>query len=128
MTSRRTAGRFQLIVLTMCSAAVALVLAGGAAAAGPAGHAALTCKAPKYPGSGYFTSLTVEGTGCSTGQKLALAYYRCRTKSGPRGRCKKPVLGFRCRETRNSIPTEINARVSCKSGAKRVVHTYQQNL
>jgi hypothetical protein len=128
MSPRRTAGRYQLFALTVCSAAVALVLAGSAVAASTIGHAARTCSAPKYPGSGYFTSLTVEGVGCSTGKKLALSYYRCRTKSGPAGRCKKRVLGYSCRETRNSIPTEINARVRCKSGGKRVVHTYQQNL
>jgi len=27
-----------------------------------------------------------------------------------------------------SIPTELDARVTCKRGAKRVIHSYQQNL
>jgi hypothetical protein len=121
-------GRYRPIALTACAAVAALVLAGSALGAGPHAGATKTCPAPKYPGSGYFTSLSVSGTGCSTGRRLALAYYRCRTKSGPKGRCTRRVNGFKCSETRNSIPTEINARVRCKSGGKRVVHTYQQNL
>jgi hypothetical protein len=121
-------GRYRVIALTACAAIAALVLAGSALGAGPLAGATKTCPAPKYPGSGYFTSLSVSGTGCSTGRRLALAYYRCRTKSGPKGRCTRRVNGFKCSETRNSIPTEINARVRCKSGGKRVIHTYQQNL
>jgi hypothetical protein len=83
---------------------------------------------PKYPGLGYFTSLTVTGVNCATGTKLALAYYRCRTRSGPSGRCRQRVLGFGCSERRNSIPTEIDGRVTCRRQHGLVVHTYQQNL
>jgi hypothetical protein len=38
------------------------------------------------------------------------------------------VLRYRCTEHRNSIPTEIDARVTCKRGHRVVIHTYQQNL
>jgi hypothetical protein len=106
--------------------AFALVAATGTAASPPA-HAARTCSPPKYPGLGYFTSLTVRHVSCSTGKKVALAYYRCRTRSGPAGRCHSRVLGYTCREKRNSIPTEIDARVTCKRGSRLVVHTYQQD-
>jgi hypothetical protein len=96
----------------------------------PAGAASPTriCDEPKYPGEGYFTSLTVKGVRCATGSKLALAYYRCRIRAGGRqGRCTRTVLGYRCTEKRNAIPTEINARVTCKRRGQTVVHTYQQN-
>ena len=93
---------------------------------------AKTCKNPKYPGEGYFTSLTVKGGAtCSNGKTLALAYYKCRTDDGadPAGKCTAArVLKYKCKETRNQIPTEIQARVTCTRGERRVVHTYQQDL
>jgi hypothetical protein len=93
---------------------------------GPA-RAATTCRAGKYPGSGYFTSLKVTHTSCSTGRKLEVAYYHCRLRHGVKGRCTSRVMGYRCKEVRNSIPTEIDARVTCTSGSRKIVHTYQQN-
>jgi hypothetical protein len=101
-------------------------LAASGAGASPA-RAAKTCKPPKYPGSGYFTSLEVTRVSCTTGRKLALAYYRCRTESGPAGKCHRRVLRYQCKERRVTIPTEIDARVTCRRGARKVVHTYQQN-
>lgn len=87
-----------------------------------------TCRPPRYPGLGYFTSLTVTHVSCATGVRIAIHYYRCRLRQGGvRGRCSGGVDGFRCRETRVSIPTEIDARVTCKRGRTTVVHTYQQN-
>jgi len=92
-------------------------------------HATRTCSPPHYPGQGYFTSLTVKKTTCKFGRKLALAYYRCRTKAGPAGRCHRArVLRYKCSEVRNRIPTELDGRVTCKRGHRRVVHTYQQDL
>ena len=107
------------LLLFALAAALSLVIA-------PAAHAK-TCSAPKYPGSGYFTSLTVKGTSCATGRKLARAYYRCRTRSGRKGRCHRRVLRYSCRERRQTIPTEIDGKVTCRRGARRIVHTYQQN-
>jgi len=106
---------------------LALLALGLALAAAPAASAK-ACSPPKYPGNGYFTSLSVKNTTCSTGRKLALAYYRCRTENGKAGRCKRRVMRYRCTETRTKIATEINGRVTCKRGTKRIVHTYQQNL
>jgi len=100
----------------------------GSAAARPAAATTHTCSPPAYPSTGYFTSLQVTGTSCTAGRKLALAYFKCRTKGGNLGGvCHGPVLGFTCRELRNSIPTEIDARVTCKRKGEVVVHTYQQN-
>jgi hypothetical protein len=105
------------------------IIAAPVAAGSPAARAARVCTPPDYPGSGYFTSLTVKHVGCSTGRKLAVAYYRCRIENGGRdGRCNRRVMRYRCTEVRNRIATEIDARVRCRRGIKRIIHTYQQNL
>jgi hypothetical protein len=109
------------------AAGFAVSATASAAPAAPQARAARSCSVPKYPGSGYFTSLKVSRVGCATGRRLALAYYRCRTRSGLKGRCRRTVLGFSCTETRQSIPTEFDARVRCRRNAQRVIHTYQQD-
>ena len=115
-----------------CLALVLLAVGSSAArplpGAAPAAHLARVCVPPEYPGSGYFTSLTVRRVTCRTGRKVTLAHYRCRTASGPAGRCGHRVLKFRCREHRESIPTEIDSRVTCTRDTRKVVYTYQQNL
>ena len=94
----------------------------------PTAHPPRTCPLPTYPGLGYFTSLSVSGTTCATGKKVAIAYYHCRLKhGGVKGRCPGGVLGFRCSVVSDSIPTEIDARVTCTYKHETVVHTYQQD-
>jgi hypothetical protein len=130
-TSRpsRLAGRSISFPGAISAAAVAagLLLSAMPAAAQPAARAARTCSAPRYPGLGYFTSLTVTNTDCATGDKLIVAYYKCRTRSGKSGTCHSRVLGYACHEKRNSIPTEFDARVTCTSGNRTIVHTFQQD-
>jgi hypothetical protein len=123
---RRARGPFSL---SACLAMLLLVsaLGVGAAGASPMAGLARTCKPPAYPGVGYFTSLTVSGTSCATGSKVALEYHHCRLRHGIAGHCSGGVLGFRCSEKRNTIPTEIAARVTCTRGRETVVHTYQQD-
>lgn len=123
-----------LLRLTRSFMGLVIVVGGclGLAAAAPAvtrpvANAARTCSAPAYPGSGYFTSLSVSHTSCATGRKVARAWYFCRIAHGPAGRCHRRVLGYSCHETRQSIPTEIDARVRCRRGVRRVTHTYQQD-
>src|SRR5580700_6679638 len=107
-TRRRFIRGGGMLAVVMAIAALATAAwAGGPAGASPFARAGRTCSVPRYPGLGYFTSLTVTGTSCATGDKLAIAYYKCRTRSGPAGRCTSSVLGFTCHEQRNSIPTEI---------------------
>jgi hypothetical protein len=115
-----------LAALALISA-TALVPALPAAGHGPVAHPAKSCTVPKYPGTGYFTSLTVKRVSCATGRAVALAYYRCRTRNGPAGHCHRRVLHYSCHEHRNTIPTEIDARVTCRRGGRTVVHTYQQD-
>src|SRR4051812_33466616 len=87
----------------------AWLLAGAQAGASRVeAQAARACSTPEYPGSGYFTSLTVRRTTCATGRKVALAHYRCRTRTGRAGRCHQRVRGYSCRERRNTIPTELD--------------------
>jgi hypothetical protein len=117
----------RVLLLLILSLATAAALSA-TAAAGPTADAAGRCKSPRYPGSGYFTSLSVRHASCRTGRRVALGYYHCRLRHGRRGRCRSRVRGFRCSERRTSIPTEIDARVSCRRGGAKVVHTYQQNL
>lgn len=122
--------RLRAAAVVAVVAAAVPVVAGGATSAGaaqPTAHAARSCATPKYPGVGYFTSLSVSHTSCATGRKLVIAYYKCRTKHGKTGRC-SGVMGYTCTEKRMSIPTELDARVTCKNGAKVVKHTYQQDL
>jgi hypothetical protein len=104
---------------------VAAVLAAVAFTAAPA--SAATCTPPAYPGNGSITSLSVTKVSCTTGKKVALAYYKCRTKTGPTGRCVSKVLGYACIEQRTTTAAGINAKVTCKNKKKRVVHAYQQN-
>ncbi len=123
-----TAVRAALLAL-LCGGALFAASAGADASGGVRVQAttARTCSVPKYPGLGYFTTLSVSGTSCATGDKVAFAYYRCRLQHGKAGICHTKVLGFSCREQRNSIPTEIEARVTCRKGSETVVHTYQQD-
>ena len=96
-------------------------------AAAPAAASAASCTPPKYPGSGYFTSLKVTKVSCSTGKSVALAFHKCRTKHGISGRCVSKVKGYACRETRQTISTEIDGKVTCTYGSRKVSLTYQQN-
>ena len=120
--------RRHLVIAGVILALAAPAAAPTVASAQPQADAAGRCKSPKYPGSGYFTSLSVRGVSCRTGRRVALGYYRCRVRGGKRGRCRTRVRRFRCSERRYSIPTELNARVTCRRGRAKVVHTYQQNL
>jgi hypothetical protein len=123
--SRARNGALALAAAT-CLAGVQAVAPATAAPA----HAARACSAPKYPGSGYFTSLRVSHTSCGTGRKVAVAHYHCRRHHGVRGRCHHRVRHFRCREHRPSsgrISTQYSSRVTCTRGSRKVVFVYQQN-
>lgn len=115
------------LALVALLAAVAIALLAGA----PTAHAR-SCAQSRLPGgNGYITSLDVTKVSCKKGRQVALAYYRCRREKGKTGRCTRKVSGYGCKETtrkQTRIPPEINARVSCKRGARRIVHTYQQIL
>lgn len=115
--------RLRLLPLALL-AALALVAVAGAGTA-----AAKSCSPAKYPGDGYFTSLSVKVTSCSQGKKVQKAHYNCRLRNGGKdGRCPRRVKGYKCKERRNEISTEINSSVKCRKGSARIRFTFQQNL
>ena len=115
--------RLRLLPLALLAALAMVALAGVGTAS------AKSCSPAKYPGDGYFTSLSVRGTSCSAGKTVQRNHYRCRVRNGGKdGRCSSRVDGYRCSERRNRISTEINGRVSCRKGSRRISFTYQQNL
>ncbi len=129
--------RLRALAFAACVAGVVPVAASSTVAtAAPTASAAAvkytSCSVSnvKYPGSGYYTSLKKYRLGCSSARSNMKAHYTCRTKHGRSGHCSR-VRGYRCSETRKSIPTEYNARVTCskkKSGKTyKFVYTYQQN-
>ena len=123
--------RIPTLAVSAGLALTALAVTGGAAPASTVQRASQTCNPPKYPGEGYFTQkIRVTNISCSYGKRFVVAYYKCRTKNGtrPGGRCTTKVLGFSCTEKRESIATEIDARVTCRRGTQRIIHTYQQNI
>ena len=118
-----TTARKGLLTAALATAATASLIGAGPAAA------TKNCSPGTYPGDGYFTKLTVTGISCSGGRAVEKGHYRCRIKHGKRGKCPS-FSGWRCSEFRpasGNIPTEYNARVTCKKGSRKVVYTYQQN-
>lgn len=123
--------RIPTLAVSAGIALTALAVTGGAADAKPVLRSSQSCTPPHYPGQGYFTGkIRVTNISCSYGKSFVVAYYKCRTRNGskPAGRCTSKVRGFSCTERRQTIPTEIDARVTCRRGTQRIVHTYQQNL
>jgi len=124
--------RISMLAASAGIALAALAVTGSAAPANTVQRSSRSCTPPKYPGQGYFTGKIhlTNISSCSYAKRFVVAFYNCRTKNGrsPSGRCTTRVLGFSCREQRESIPTEIDAKVTCRRGTQRIVHTYQQNI
>ena len=128
------------------TAAVSAVLgiAGLAGAASPAQAKTFSCgdlpvsKTPAGLKGGYITGISVTGSytkkssACKSGRSLALGYYKCRAKKGIKASCSgRTINGLKCSEKRpadSQSDDQINARVTCKKGSKKIVHNYQQNL
>ena len=79
-----------------------------------------------WPGRTSVLTLSVRHTGCATGKRLVRAYHECRIGQGDGdGSCVRRVDGYRCSERRsNEVPGAFKARVSCRDGARRVMHRY----
>lgn len=127
MLSRLPRAR-SLAVAACIAGAVPVLAADTAATAGPvSASAAASCKTPKYPGVGYYTSLKVTKVSCATGTKVMKDHYKCRTRHGKTGTCSR-VDGYKCTEKRVKSAIEYDARVTCTNGSKKVVYTYQQDI
>ncbi len=102
----------------------------------PAGAAKTRgCKPPASPAGlkgGYFTELRATNVSCKRARRLVRSYYKCRMRKGIRASCSgRTINGLKCRESRPAnlqLDTQINARVTCRKGSRRVRHSYQQNL
>jgi hypothetical protein len=106
----------------MSAALLALAGAGAAAGSSPIAHAAGKCHLSSHEqrhlGASYVTSLSVSGTSCRTGKSVTRSYH---AHGGH-------VSGWGCsRHILDSSRFQYDARVTCKRGGKRVVHTYTQN-
>ena len=131
MPSNLRSIRIPTLAVLACLALAALAAAEGAATANVVPRTTRSCNPPKYPGEGYFTDkIRATGVSCTYAKSFVKSFYNCRTAGSKpvSGRCPR-VRGFSCTEKRNSIPTELNSRVTCqRGGTQRIVHTYQQNL
>jgi hypothetical protein len=114
-------------------AALLAVVIGGALVLlhPPAGaSAATTCSVKKDGrklGTTYVTKLTVTSVTCTTAKSVVKAFHRCRrSNGGVSGHCTRAVEGFRCTETRDTIPTQFVARATCRSGGRAIRFTYTQ--
>ena len=105
-------------------------LSAAAIAALPASASAATCKLPsdgKGFGPTYLLSLKTTKTTCTQGKAVVKAFHACATANGPKGRCVRKVLGYACSERRGAaIPTQFDAKTSCRKGAAKVDFTYTQ--
>lgn len=133
--------RTRLLAAAAClvvAAPVATAATAATASAGPIAHTATaTCpgaNSPTYNSAGYgtqggyFNRLVVTGLSCASGKKLMHAHHKCRFHNGGvKGRCAH-VNGYSCTEKRTTSRIEINSRVTCKNGNRKVVYYYTQNI
>ena len=78
-------------------------------------------------GTTYVTKLTATNVTCTKAKSVVKAFHRCRrANGGVRGRCTSRVQGFRCSETRESIPTQFDARATCRDGSRVIRFNYEQ--
>jgi uncharacterized ParB-like nuclease family protein len=116
----------------LCALALTTGLATPASAAGPAATASKTCKLTisqqRNAGATYLVSLNVTGVTCQTGLKVEKAFQSCRRSTAGHRTCRKRVLGYSCKQTViDSVKTQYDAKVTCKSGTRTVKFTYTQN-
>jgi hypothetical protein len=120
----------RLVPLAALALLLGLTSLAATADADPTATAAAKCSLSgkeRKLGPTYTTSLTVTGVSCATGEGVVKDYYTCRVRrGGKKGRCTTRVRGFSCTETRESIPTQFDAKVSCRKGSARVKHDYTQ--
>lgn len=111
-------------------AAVTFVVGAVAAHAVSPAAAASRCDVSKDGrklGTTYVTKLTATNVTCTKAKSVVKAFHRCRrAHGGAKGRCPSRVQGFRCTETRESIPTQFDARATCRDGSRAIRFGYEQ--
>ena len=123
-----------VLLATLAVLAVPVAAPGQDAGSGPTAQASarrchLSVREQRHLGTTYVTSLSVRITTCRNAKRIVRAYHACRRVHGGKdGRC-TGVFGYRCRERRfNKSRLSYDARARCAKGARRVWHTYTQNL
>ena len=122
---------FNLRTTRIPTLAVSAGIALTALAVTGAPRSAASCNPPKYPGSGYFTGkIRVTNVSCTYGKRFVVAYYSAAraTARGPTGAARTRCAASAAPRSASRSPTEIDARVTCRRGTQKIVHTYQQNI
>jgi hypothetical protein len=124
--------RNALLVLLAALAALTLSISAQDAPAASYKPCVLTGK-DQYPAGGkptYNTSLKAQKAPCATAKKVMRAFHTCRSKAS--NNCSKKVLGaWRCSaktDSTNPVTKDFTGQFTCKSGARAVKSTYQQDL
>jgi hypothetical protein len=125
----------RLTLIAAPLAALALIVAAPAFAGpgSPTAGAAKTCHLSthdqRHLGTTYVFFLSVKGTKCSNGTKVAKAFNECRHAGHKRsGKCGHKVFGYRCSERRyNKSPLSYDSKVTCRKGSRSIVFRYTQN-
>jgi hypothetical protein len=116
----------------VCALVLSTGLASSASAAATTATASKTCKLTitqqRNSGATYLVSLSVTGVSCSTGLKVEKAFQSCRRTTAGHRTCKKRILRYGCKQTvLDSVKTQYDAQVTCRSGSRMVKFTYTQN-
>jgi hypothetical protein len=116
--------------VALLAVAIAAIPAGAGASSGASSKSScsLSYDESTHLGTSYVTSLKVRNTSCGKGEKVVKDFHKCRkANGGADGHCKSKVDGYKCKEgDRESTPAQYNAKVVCKNGEKKIVHTYTQ--
>lgn len=103
----------------------------GSGAAGKRGECKLTRNFAQSTFASYINVYSAKNTSCGDAKKVIAAYHDCRKANGGRGgHCDNSVMGYSCKEKRyDKVPgVQYSADVVCKSGSKKVKHSYTMNL
>jgi hypothetical protein len=113
-------------VVAALAAGVLLVVGAPSAAAASSCH--LSSYEQRHLGTSYVLNVKVKKVGCSKAKKVVKAYHSCRHQHGKAGRCAKKVSGgWKCSDKRfDAIPTQYDAKTTCKKGTARIFSTYTQ--
>ena len=113
----------RILPLALVAALAAIAFAGVGTAA------ARSCSDIQLPGRGYIIGITAKNVGCKSAKSVARAHFRKRLdRGGWDGKYNGNVKGYSCRESdRRKTSTELNARVRCTDGSKRISFVYQSN-
>jgi hypothetical protein len=118
----------KFVAAAIAALAAAVLLGLGAQSAGAASSCHLSSYEQRHLGTNYVLNVKVKKVGCAKAKKVVKAYHACRHTHGKAGKCTKKVAGgWRCSDKRfDVIPTQYDAKATCKKGTARIFSTYTQ--